>query len=105
MPLGLGSLFCVFADGVLSCSLGEEEGCGVVWVSRPVVCGFLGPVLFEGLNPERLSDSDLPDLCLRMHVILETIERLRCEGRLLPGKLFDEMDTLASIALQGHGPP
>jgi hypothetical protein len=40
-----------------------------------------------------------------MHVILETIERPRCEGRLMPGELFDAIDTLESMVLYGRPSP
>jgi hypothetical protein len=70
------------------------------WLSRPLTCD--GTTVLGPLDPARLNDGDLKDICLRMHVILDTIEMPRCEGRLLPRDLFDRMDTLESLL--HHGP-
>jgi hypothetical protein len=40
-----------------------------------------------------------------MHAILNTIEMPRCEGRLIPYNLFNDMDTLESMVLHGHSSP
>ena len=45
---------------------------------------------------DQLTDSDLPDICLRMFLVLDSFEFARCEGRLLPTTLFDSIDTLES---------
>ena len=73
------------------------------WLARPVVAD--GVVLAEPLDPARLTDADLRNICLRMHVILETIEMPNCEGRHLPAKLFDEIDTLESLVIYGLPSP
>jgi hypothetical protein len=65
---------------------------GMEWLGRPLVCD--GAVVAGLLDPARLGDSDLRDICLRMHVILETVEMPRCEGWLIPRDLFDAIDTL-----------
>jgi hypothetical protein len=62
-------------------------------------------VVAEALDPAKLTDADLRSVCLRMHVILATIEMPRCEGRLLPVALFDAIDTLESMVLHGHPSP
>lgn len=73
------------------------------WLARPLVCD--GAVVAEPLDPARLADADLRDICLRMQVILETIEMPRCEGRLIPYNLFLDIDTLDSMVLHGHPSP
>jgi hypothetical protein len=75
----------------------------VRWITRAVVCD--GAVVFEPLDPARLSDADLADLCLRMLVIMSTIESPRAEGRWLPVELHDQIDTLWSMVCQGHPGP
>jgi hypothetical protein len=74
---------------------------GLDWLRSAVVCD--GVVVCGPLDPDAVGDADLPDVCKRMHAILETIEQSRCEGRLIPGDLFDRIDTLASRVT--HGPP
>jgi hypothetical protein len=73
------------------------------WLGRSLVCD--GAVVARPLDPTRLGDSDLREICLRMHVILETIEMPQCEGRLIPCDLFDAIDTLESMVLHGHPSP
>lgn len=77
--------------------------CWVEWLARSLVCD--GDVVAGPLDPSRLADSDLRNICLRMHVILETIEMPRCEGRLIPVALFDALDTLEGIVLHGNPRP
>jgi hypothetical protein len=76
---------------------------GLSWVGRPLACD--GRIVLDGRDTERLADADLLDICLRMQVILGTIEMPRCEGRLLPTDLFDRMDTLESHLFHGPGTP
>jgi hypothetical protein len=74
------------------------------WLARPLLCE--GVVVAGPLDPARLVDADLRAVCFRMHVIFDTIEMPRCEGRLMPINLFDAIDTLESVVLHGHrGPP
>jgi hypothetical protein len=70
------------------------------WLRRPLVCE--GREVAEPLEPALLTDEDLWDICLRMHVILDTIEMPRCEGRLIPEALFHAIDDLESLV---HGHP
>lgn len=51
------------------------------------------------LDVASLSDEDLPDVCLRMHLILESIEFVRCEGRWINLEIFDPIDALYSDLL------
>ena len=74
------------------------------WLARPLIAD--GVVVAEPLDRARLTDADLRTICMRMHVILETIEMPRCEGRLLPVKLFDAIDDLAGRVMHpGDHPP
>jgi hypothetical protein len=80
------------------------------WLSRPLTCE--GATVAEPLDPSRLTEFDLPTICFRMHVILHTIEMPRAEERWLPVELFDSIDSLESMILDGHpssvgenGPP
>lgn len=66
---------------------------GIRWIEVPVVCG--QQTILPGLDPAAINDESLPDLCLRMHLILDSIEFERCEGRLLNLEIFDPIDTLA----------
>lgn len=74
----------------------------MLWLTRPLVCD--GVIVRDGLDPARLNDVDLPGISLRMQVILDTIEMPRCEGRLIPVRIFDRMDTLESLILHGGHP-
>lgn len=71
------------------------------WLSRALTAN--GVVVAAPLDPNRLTDADLPTICARMHAILDAVEMPRCEGRLLPAGLFDSIDTLADRLR--HGPP
>lgn len=79
------------------------------WLSRPLACG--STIIQPGLDPTTLTNADLRNICLRMHVILETIETPRCEGRLMPVNLFGAIDTLegmvlyAQVSPYGHSSP
>lgn len=73
------------------------------WLRRPLLCD--GAVVSGPLDPSRLVDEDLREICLRMHVILENVEMPRCEGRLMPVALFDSIDTLESMLLHNHPDP
>lgn len=74
------------------------------WLARPLLADSV--VVAEPLDPIRITDDDLKAICLRMSAILDTIERPRCEGRLLPVKLFDAIDTLTSdLQSSGDHPP
>lgn len=72
------------------------------WLARPLTAD--GVVLAGPLDPARLADSDLRDICSRMHAILDTVEMSRCEGRLLPVRLFDAIDALAGLVRHGPQP-
>jgi hypothetical protein len=73
------------------------------WLARPLVCD--GQVVLPGLDPRRITDADLKDICLRMFVVLCTIEMPICEGRHLPRDLFDQIDWLDSMVVYGHDGP
>ena len=74
------------------------------WLARPLVSD--GIVVVGPLDPARLTDADLLPIGLRMHAILDTVEMPRCEGRLIPAKLFDAMDELTdSLRHPRSSPP
>ncbi|MBM4077071.1 MAG: hypothetical protein FJ267_15685 [Planctomycetes bacterium] len=54
---------------------------GLNWLSSDLVCE--GLTIRPSLSSLQVSDDCLPDVCLRMHMILDTIEFPRCEGRLM----------------------
>lgn len=60
--------------------------------------------ILPGLNPATVNDQSLPDLCLRMHLILDSIEFERAEGRLINDKIFDPIDTLADELIHHKHP-
>lgn len=64
------------------------------WVKSPLYVDTR--LVAAPLDPNALTDNDLPELCFRMHVIMDSIEFSRAEGRLLPRDLFDAIDTLES---------
>ncbi len=72
------------------------------WLARSLMAD--GVVVAGPLDAARLTDADLRSICQRMHAILDTVEMPRCEGRLLPVKLFDAIDTLASLVRHGPRP-
>ena len=72
------------------------------WLARPLTAN--GVVVAGPLDPARLNDADLRGICVRMHAILNTVEMPVCEGRLMPAKLFDDIDTLASLVRHGPRP-
>jgi hypothetical protein len=74
----------------------------VEWLRQPLICN--DAIVRGPLDPHQLDDADLWEICLGMHVILQTIEMPRCEGRLIPCHLFQDMDTLESM-IHGHRSP
>ncbi|QDT21002.1 hypothetical protein HG66A1_27950 [Gimesia chilikensis] len=62
------------------------------WFEVPVVCN--GRVLRPVLAVESVTDEDLADLCIRMNLILDSIEYERCEGRLINLDIFDPVTSL-----------
>jgi hypothetical protein len=66
----------------------------VDWLKSALVCESCE--IRPSLDPVAIRDKDLPDICLRMHLILDTIEFARCEGRLIDRNVFDPIDTLYS---------
>jgi len=62
------------------------------WLARPLMCQ--RRIVRPGLDPTGLTVHSLPDICLRMRVILDTIEMSRGEGRHMPVALFDQIDDL-----------
>lgn len=74
---------------------------GLEWLQLPVVCD--GQVVRPALSLDSLSDADLPDICLRMHVILDTIEFGYCEGRLINLDVYDPICDMED-SLECHRP-
>src|SRR5262249_37867215 len=72
----------------------HRRTCRLDWLARPLVAD--GVVVADALDPARLMDANLPQICLRMMAILDTIEMPRAEGRLMPIELFNGIDTLAA---------
>jgi hypothetical protein len=70
------------------------------WLKSPLVCE--GRIVRPGLLPESISDADLPDICLRMHLVLDTIEFERCEGRQINLNIFDPIDSMESQLRHGQ---
>jgi hypothetical protein len=64
------------------------------WLRARIVCE--GRSVRPPLSLQNLSDADLPDICLRMGMILDSIEFPRCEGRLINLEIFNPIDTLES---------
>lgn len=67
------------------------------WLAASLVCE--GRVIRPPLIPSELTNEDLSDICLRMHLILDSIEFNRCEGRKINLGVFDPIDTLYSDLL------
>jgi len=80
--------------------LGRSPHAGLEWLKSPLVCD--GRVVRPGLLPDAISDADLPDICLRMHLILDTIEYARCEGRLINLDIFNSIDSMESELRHGR---
>lgn len=70
------------------------------WLERPLACD--GAVVAEPLALNRLTDTDLRAICLRMRAIFHTIEMPRAEERWMPVELFDAIDTLEGMVLYGQ---
>jgi hypothetical protein len=62
------------------------------WLVRPLSCE--GRIVRPGLEGATLTVRTLPDICLRMIVILNTLETSRGAGRLVPVSLFERIDRL-----------
>lgn len=60
------------------------------WLTRRIQCD--GKVIAEPLSPSHLTVESIGDICDRMMVIMNHLEFQICEGRMLPVKLFDEID-------------
>lgn len=67
------------------------------WLAASLVSE--GRVIRPALNLSNLTSEDLPEICLRMHLILDSIEFTRCEGRLINLDVFEPIDTLYSDLL------
>jgi hypothetical protein len=80
--------------------LTAEDVAAAGWLARPLACD--GAVVLPGLDPTQLTSSDLRTICLRMSVILNTIENQICEGRHLPLDLFNDIDDLQDLVHHGH---
>ncbi len=48
------------------------------------------------MSPDLINDAALPEICLRMHLILDSIEYERAEGRLMNLNIFESIDSLHS---------
>ncbi|MFN3151328.1 hypothetical protein [Bremerella sp.] len=70
------------------------------WLTAEITCE--GRIIRPSLDVAALADKDLPDACLRMHLILESIEFARCEGRWINREIFDPIDTLYSQLLHNE---
>lgn len=80
--------------------LSAEEVAAAGWLARPLACD--GAVVLPGLDPTQLTSSDLRTICLRMSVILGTIENQICGGRQMPLDLFYDIDDLSGLVFTGH---
>ena len=67
------------------------------WLAASLVCE--GRMIRPGLSSSELTSEDLPDICLRMHLILDSIEFTRAEGRLINLAIFEPIDSLYSDLL------
>ncbi|ADG66105.1 hypothetical protein Plim_0253 [Planctopirus limnophila DSM 3776] len=67
------------------------------WLAASLVSK--GRLVRPPLNPSKLTSEHLPDICLRMHLILDSIEFTRCEGRLINLEVFEPIDKLYSDLL------
>ncbi|WP_439629895.1 hypothetical protein [Gemmata sp.] len=83
--------------------LSAEEVAAVQWLARPLACD--GAVVLPGLDLARLRSSDLRTICLRMSVILGTIEDQIGGGRFMPLDLSYPIDDLSSLVFHGHREP
>lgn len=64
----------------------------LAWLAIPVTCE--GKVICPPLDLRKLSDADLPSICLRMHLIHDTIEFAHCEGRWMNLEIFGALESL-----------
>ncbi|MBI1248261.1 hypothetical protein GC197_10545 [bacterium] len=67
------------------------------WLAASLVCE--GRVIRPPLDPSKPTNEDLPEICFRMLLILDSIEFARCEGRWINLEIFDPIDTLSSDLL------
>lgn len=67
---------------------------GALWLESPIQCE--GRIVRPPLNSSQLNDSELPEICVRMHLIFDSIEFERAEGRLMNVSIFDSIDSLHS---------
>lgn len=65
------------------------------WLRAELVCQ--GKRIRPPIDFGQLRDEDLPEICLRMWLILVSIEFTRAEGRLIPLEIFEPLDTLDSV--------
>src|SRR5690242_9911685 len=73
----------------------------VAWLRSALICQ--GETMRPPLDPSSISDADLPDICLRMSVVMASLEQPRCEGRLLPLDIFDAIEALDAAIFHGKG--
>ena len=67
---------------------------GSSWLESPIRCS--GRTVRPPLSPDQIHDATLPEICLRMHLILDSIEYERAEGRLINRDIFESIDSLHS---------
>ena len=67
------------------------------WLSSPIRCN--GIPIFEPLAPSQINESTLPEICLRMSLILDSIEYERAEGRFMNLDVFEMIDSLCDDLL------
>jgi len=68
------------------------------WLQSEIHCE--GQRIRPPLDPTMVKSRDLRDICLRMHLILDSIEFTRCEGRLISLDIFDSIDQMHSDLLR-----
>lgn len=70
------------------------------WLELPIHCS--GRPIRPPMREDQIDDLTLSEICLRMHLILDSIEHERAEGRLMNVSIFDAIDSLHSNLVQGH---
>lgn len=70
------------------------------WLKLPIHCA--GRLIRSSMREEQIDDLALSEICLRMHLILDSIEYERAEGRLMNVSIFEAIDSLHSNLIQGQ---
>lgn len=74
----------------------------IPWLRLPIHCN--GRLIRPPMPHDQIDDVALFEICLRMHLIMDSVEYERAEGRLMNVSIFDSIDSLHDQLAHGRSP-